>query len=114
MYMSSDACCMEDEDEDQSSSQGDCVSKILVCKYMTCQSAADVCLQIHGYMQLLATMKYAFLKVTPSGTLASPHSSEDDSDCHNAGQSKGLSCISFFTFLEYKTWYIFNRPFITL
>ena len=31
MYMSSDACCMEDED--QSSSQGDCVSKILVCKY---------------------------------------------------------------------------------
>ena len=34
MYMSSDACCMEDEDEDQSSSQGDCVSKILVCKYM--------------------------------------------------------------------------------
>ena len=28
MYMSSDACCMEDEDEDQSSSQGDCVSKI--------------------------------------------------------------------------------------
>ena len=43
------------------------------------------------------------LKVTPSGTLASPHSSEDDSDCHNGGQSKGLSCISFFTFLEYKT-----------
>ena len=35
MYMSSDACCMEDEDEDQSSSQGDCVSKILVCKYHT-------------------------------------------------------------------------------
>ena len=34
MYMSSDACCMDDEDEDQSSSQGDCVSKILVCKYM--------------------------------------------------------------------------------
>ena len=33
MYMSSDACCMEDED--QSSSQGDCVSKILVCKYHT-------------------------------------------------------------------------------
>ena len=61
-------------------------------------------------------MKYALfkVKVTPSGTLASPHSSEDDSDCHNGGQSKGLSCISFFTFLEYKTWYIFNRPFITL
>ncbi|KAL5515784.1 hypothetical protein EMCRGX_G001003 [Ephydatia muelleri] len=57
MYMSSDACCMEDEDEDQSSSQGDC-------------SAADV---------------------TPSGTLASPHSSEDDSDCHKGGQSKDHS-----------------------
>ncbi|KAL5487221.1 hypothetical protein EMCRGX_G019798 [Ephydatia muelleri] len=53
MYMSSDACCMEDEDEDQSSSQGDCV--------------------------------------TPSGTLASPHSSEDDSDCHKGGQSKDHS-----------------------
>ena len=33
MYMSRDACCMEDED--QGSSQGDCVSKILVCKYHT-------------------------------------------------------------------------------
>ena len=52
------------------------------------------------------------LQVTPSGTLASPHSSEDDSDCHKGGQSKGLSCISYFTFLEYKTWYIFNRLFI--
>ena len=61
------------------------------------------------------------LKVAPTGTLASPHSSgengngfEDDSDSHTGGQSKGLSCIFFFTFLEYKTWYIFNRPFITL
>ncbi|KAL5502451.1 hypothetical protein EMCRGX_G009227 [Ephydatia muelleri] len=53
MYMSSDACCMEDEDEDQSSSQGDCV--------------------------------------TPSGTLASPQSSEDDSDCHKGGQSKAVN-----------------------
>ena len=45
MYKSSDACCIGDED--QSSSQGDCVSKtfILVCEDHTikrhCQSAAD-------------------------------------------------------------------------
>lgn len=38
------------------------------------------------------------------------HGFEDDSDCHTGGQSKGLSYISFFTFLEYKTWYIFNTP----
>ena len=49
MYMSSDACCMEDEDEDQSSSQGDCVSKILVCKYMY---------QILVSLQLMYVYKY--------------------------------------------------------
>ena len=47
MYMSSDACGMEDEDEDQSSSQRDCVSKILLCKY-----------QILVSLQLMYVYKY--------------------------------------------------------
>ena len=66
-YMSSDAFCMVDED--QSSSQGDCLSKIVVCKCHTflgyLSSAADVCspkdviidtihVGIHGCMQLVA------------------------------------------------------------
>ena len=47
------------------------------------------------------------LKVAPSVILASPHPSvengnvfEGDSDSHTGGQSKGLSRISFFTFLK--------------
>ena len=50
---------------------------------------------------------HCLIKVAPSGTLASPHPSvengngcEDDSDRHTGSQSKGLSCISSFTFLK--------------
>ncbi|KAL5494151.1 hypothetical protein EMCRGX_G015429 [Ephydatia muelleri] len=41
--------------------------------------------------QLVLLRNFSRKKVTPSGTLASPHSSEDDSDCHKGGQSKDHS-----------------------
>ncbi|KAL5506012.1 hypothetical protein EMCRGX_G007571 [Ephydatia muelleri] len=50
-----------------------------------CNALNDQLSEMLGIKRRLTTPYHP--QLTPSGTLASPHSSEDDSDCHKGGQS---------------------------